>query len=113
MKGAVEILRAEIRIAADHPSLPGHFPGRPLVPGVVLLDQVLHAIRQQRACSLRAMPVVKFLQPVLPEERLDLEIHLSRPGPGELRADFRGTRDSVLVLDGTFVLADAVGERHG
>ena len=31
-------------ISADHPSLPGHFPGHPIVPGVVLLDRVLEAI---------------------------------------------------------------------
>lgn len=32
--------RTALRIGADHPCLPGHFPGRPVVPGVVLLDRV-------------------------------------------------------------------------
>ena len=31
-------------IESDHPALPGHFPGRPVVPGVVVLDRVLAAI---------------------------------------------------------------------
>ena len=31
-------------ISADHPSLPGHFPGMALVPGVVILDEVLAAL---------------------------------------------------------------------
>ena len=35
-------------IRADHPSLPGHFPGAPLVPGVVILDEVLEALIEWR-----------------------------------------------------------------
>src|SRR3546814_2617840 len=42
-------------IAADHPSLPGHFPGRPLVPGVVVLDRVLDAIEAHAGVALGAL----------------------------------------------------------
>ena len=36
-------------IRANHPSLPGHFPGAPLVPGVVILDEVIAALAEWRA----------------------------------------------------------------
>ena len=110
MSSTADILRTTIRIAADHPSLAGHFPGRPIVPGVVLLDHVLQAIQQHQRCALRAMPVVKFLQPVLPDDSVDVEISVSRSDGGELRASFRGTRASTLVLEGSFVLSDAAGD---
>jgi 3-hydroxymyristoyl/3-hydroxydecanoyl-(acyl carrier protein) dehydratase len=57
----------EFVIAPGHPALPGHFPGRPIVPGVVILDQVLAAIESThgRLGPLR-LPQVKFMQPLLP-----------------------------------------------
>src|SRR4029077_12857842 len=56
-------------ITADHPSLPGHFPEEPLVPGVLILDEVLAALRDWRkGCQITAIRKVKFLQPLKPEQ---------------------------------------------
>lgn len=56
-------------IAADHPSLAGHFPGNPVVPGVVILEEVMRAFEDWRPESrVVGMPVVKFLAPLQPEQ---------------------------------------------
>jgi len=63
-------------IAADHPALPGHFPGQPLAPGAVLLSLV-----HQQAMIRLGFPAggtvwqrVKFLRPVLPEQPFRLHL---------------------------------------
>jgi 3-hydroxymyristoyl/3-hydroxydecanoyl-(acyl carrier protein) dehydratase len=35
-----------IAIPATHPALPGHFPGNPIVPGVVLLEEIVRAMQE-------------------------------------------------------------------
>jgi 3-hydroxymyristoyl/3-hydroxydecanoyl-(acyl carrier protein) dehydratase len=82
-----------LRIAADHPVLAGHFPGHPVVPGVVLLERVaaaLSAWRGQRVATLDA----KFLHPLLPAE--DACIVLT--AAAATRIDFQVARGDGVVL---------------
>ena len=62
-------------IAADHPAFDGHFPGTPVLPGVVLLDETIHAIELAGGAAPRCWRVasVKFLRAAGPGEPLMLE----------------------------------------
>ena len=53
-------------ITGSHPSLPGHFPGHPITPGVVILDHISRGlISQLTNVMLDGFPQVKFLKPLL------------------------------------------------
>lgn len=92
-----------------HPSLPGHFPGRPVVPGVVLLDRVLELLERQHpelvGQPLR-LPQVKFLQPLLPGESAQIELESVSTG-GSARWKFRILRNDALLASGEIVRSDA------
>lgn len=77
-----EVRRA---IMADHPSLPGHFPDAPLVPGVLILDEVLAALRVWRKdYELTAIRTVKFLRPLKPEQQFRICLSANNGTPSEI-----------------------------
>lgn len=61
-------------IPASHPALPGHFPGTPVVAGVVLLDRVVAAIERVWNLRVTGLPQVKFLNPLLPDQQARLTL---------------------------------------
>lgn len=65
-----------VLIGHDHPSLAGHFPGHPIVPGVVLLNEVLETLRRGSAAPLviKGLPVVKFSSPLKPGEVVTIQV---------------------------------------
>jgi len=69
-------------VPADHPAFAGHFPGTPILPGVLLLDFVLHAITAATGISLEFCEIgsVKFLSPACPGDELMIRHILTASG---------------------------------
>lgn len=67
---------AAISIPSEHPCLAGHFPGRPVVPGVLLLDCIIDAAQAWlgKPLCVQSVPQVKFTAPLLPLEQAEIEM---------------------------------------
>ena len=65
-----------LAIKKDHPALTGHFPGHPIVPGVLVLDEVIDTLKDRygRELVVTALPAVKLSSPLKPEEVLQISI---------------------------------------
>lgn len=67
-------------IPATHPSLDGHFPGNPVVPGAVILEEVCLAIKEwQPGYRIQTLPSVKFLKPLKPSCTFWIDLIQSAP----------------------------------
>ena len=72
-------------IGANHPALPGHFPGQPLVAGVILLEQVALALRDWRGQRLARVLEAKFVAPLRPDEAAVLRLSASTMDAARIR----------------------------
>lgn len=74
----------EERFAVDprHPSLAGHFPGNPVLPGVVVLDRVISAAEAWLGGGWRVggLPQVKFVSPLRPGDEAIIRLALRDGG---------------------------------
>ena len=109
-------LLTTLRIDSTHPALAGHFPGAPVLPGVVLLDETVRAVEQVQggaAAQQWTVGTAKFLKPVQPGETLTIEYE---PLPnGSMRftvsSGGRTVASGVLRPSGTRTMAaGAAGE---
>jgi 3-hydroxyacyl-[acyl-carrier-protein] dehydratase len=101
------MIMTSLPITADHPAYSGHFPGQPVLPGVVLLDAVLHALESSGQSGQWDINSAKFQSAVRPGEALTLE-HETLPN-GSARFAIR-TPDR-LVASGVLVPSNGTEPR--
>ncbi len=96
-------------VERDDPCLDGHFPGNPLVPGVVVLDFAAHALPgalpprdgDGAAAQVAGVAQVKFASPLRPGEPFTIEY---RTLPEATCVGFRCTSADRLIAEGVFLL---------
>jgi len=81
----------EFRFPADADVFAGHFPTRPLLPGVFQLEmtRIAAELLLQRPIRVREICKAKFLRPIIPEETVRVELKsLPETDTIQLRARF-------------------------
>jgi 3-hydroxyacyl-[acyl-carrier-protein] dehydratase len=90
---------ATFRVPAQHPALAGHFPGNPVVPGVLILDAVISAAQAWlgEGGAIDRLSYAKFQSPMKPEETAHIDLLFRSP-----RLEFSVRRGSTAVAKGAF-----------
>lgn len=106
------MIRAEeLPLSAEHPAYAGHFPGHPILPGVVLLDAALRAAATAGVIDPPRWQVAtaKFHLAVRPGQSLTLERETMPNGAVRFAIRHAGQ----LVASGTFRPLEESGGGHG
>lgn len=92
-----EVPPKTFEVAADHPIFAGHFPGRPIVPGVMLLEWALSeaATSLQRSPAAVRVREAKFFTPLEPGQRAQMKLEVSG-----VRCSFDIRRDGTSIARG-------------
>ena len=110
-------VEARTSFGADDPMFAGHFPGNPLVPGVILTEALAQAAGIAAASGypetarpmflLSAIRTMKFFKTVRPEEQIDLHAEKVGEVNGMVQFKVAARVNSVLVAEGQLVLSVA------
>lgn len=86
-----------LALPTDHPVFAGHFPSHPIVPGALILDEVVRLFESRTGITGCVVRTAKFSHPALPGQTLDIELI---PSARE-SVNFRVTTGDTLIASGT------------
>jgi len=94
---------SEVRFAPDHPTAAGHFPSNPIIPGALLLDEVVRAVAGDPTGDGEVViRAAKFFRPVRPGETV--VVRWQSQAAGKIKFECRVLSDEGLAAAGTIDL---------
>ena len=120
---AFETITAIKNVTINEPFFQGHFPGRPIMPGVLILEAMAQATGVLAFYSLNTkkksdaeyllvgVDKARFKRPVGPGDKLVIEAQLTRQLRGIFRFNATAHVDGELVASAQFMTTEMVGER--
>src|SRR5918992_3117946 len=100
----------------------GHFPGQPVLPGVLMVEALLQAAGvlllerpdspRGARCALRGVDAAKFRRQVVPGDRLRLEVKLGRTRSRLAKAEATAFVDDQLVAEMVLLIGVDLGPAH-
>jgi acyl-CoA synthetase (AMP-forming)/AMP-acid ligase II len=96
------------QVPVDHPAFAGHFPGQPLLPGALILAEVMAAVQRVPALAARLgshpmLAAAKFLAPVRPGSLLSIDLQPEAGAARGVRFDVRC--NGVVAVTGRWTAA--------
>jgi 3-hydroxyacyl-[acyl-carrier-protein] dehydratase len=93
----------EVRFASDHPTAPGHFPSRPIIPGVLLLDEAIKLSEKAAGAGKEiVVRTAKFHHPVRPGESIVIRWQADPAGVVKFECWLRDS--DILAASGTLAI---------
>jgi 3-hydroxymyristoyl/3-hydroxydecanoyl-(acyl carrier protein) dehydratase len=93
------IIEQTIAFSADHPALEGHFPGDPIVPGAVLLDEAACLARDRGGRRVIGVRTAKFKTPLRPGTHCTFRLESRDDGALDLTCRVGQTMVLAAILD--------------
>ena len=100
-------------VSANEPHFQGHFPGRPIMPGVLIVEAMAQAgavlafralgADSNKLVYFMSLDKVKFRKPVVPGDQLRLEVVPLRKGGAIWKMRGEAFVDGQLVTEGEFL----------
>jgi 3-hydroxymyristoyl/3-hydroxydecanoyl-(acyl carrier protein) dehydratase len=98
---------SEIRFASDHPTAAGHFPSNPIIPGVLLLDEVVRVVSRPAREHTMIFHTAKFFRPVRPGETI--RIRWQTQENGGIKFECRLVESDTLAAAGILGFTPVAG----
>jgi 3-hydroxyacyl-[acyl-carrier-protein] dehydratase len=109
--------RVTVRLPVNQatPQMAGHYPGFPILPGVLLIDCVRQAAGFAHGAELRLRSIdrARFARPLLPGDELELSLLVTPQPSGQVTAQARGVRaDGQMAAELHVTLEPAVANAN-